>query len=385
MVLSLLSLPSAFANHRTGDFALPEVLISGDFNGDGKLDLAVNVTGFDMAAIFLGNGQGGFTLKEHVALDTLPKGLVTGDINRDGKLDLVSCTAWGYDVNVYLGDGSGGFNATKEYSGDGEPVRLVLVDFNKDGALDIAVNSPDSGKIQFYFGDGKGGFVVPPLEVTGYPKPFGMAAGDFNGDSNPDLAFTFRNGRDVNGQVAVLLGDGQGGFTQSATFFVEQLPTSVQTGDMNNDGILDLVVAGAEPRNTGGNFVSTYLGDGAGHFTLKQDNNLGSGNLKGEIALGDFNEDGKLDVAFPQTGLNNGESSHSRNLLIFFGDGTGKLVQQPTITVGEEPHSVIAADFNKDGHLDLADTNRTDATVSVLLGDGQGHFAISSTFSVIAP
>src|SRR5712692_10942293 len=150
-VLSAAFLPSAFGNHRTGTFALPELIAAGDFNGDGNLDLAVNVTGFDIVAIFLGDGHGGFALKGHVALDTLPKGLAVADMNQDGHPDLVSCTAWGYSLQLLLGDGLGGFNSANGLKGDGEPTRLVLRDFNKDGNLDIAVNAPDEGKIIIYF------------------------------------------------------------------------------------------------------------------------------------------------------------------------------------------------------------------------------------------
>ena len=74
-------------------------------------------------------------------------------------------------------------------------------------------------------------------------------------------------------------------------------------GDLNNDGNPDIVVAGALPGNTTGNFISTYLGNGRGVFALAQTLQLGPGNLKGDIALGDFNEDGNLDVAFPKTGV----------------------------------------------------------------------------------
>jgi len=153
---------------------------------------------------------------------------------------------------------------------------------------------------------------------------------------------------------------------------------------MNNDGILDLVVAGAQPGNTTGNFISTYLGNGRGVFALKQTTNLGTGNLKGDIAIGDFNEEGFLDVAFPQTGFQI-PHMHSTHVLTFFGNGTGNLVSGPTLIVGEEPHTVIAVDVNKDGHLDLAVSNRTDGTVTVLLGDGHGNFTVSSTTSVLSP
>jgi hypothetical protein len=158
----------------------------------------------------------------------------------------------------------------------------------------------------------------------------------------------------------------------------------VKIADLDNDGNLDLVVAGALPLNTTGNFISTYLGNGKGVFALKQTINLGQGNLKGDIAIGDFNEDGFLDVAFPQTG-DGIQHAHSTHLLTFFGDGTGNLVSGPTLTVGQEPHTVIAVDVNKDGHLDLAVTNRTDGTVTVLLGDGRGSFTVSSTTSVLSP
>jgi hypothetical protein len=111
---------------------------------------------------------------------------------------------------------------------------------------------------------------------------------------------------------------------------------------------------------------------------------LDPGTLKGDIALGDFNEDGQLDVAFPKTGTQI-RHEFSTSVLLFFGDGHGHLSAGPVLTVGQEPHSVIAVDVNHDGHLDLANTNRTDGTVTVLLGDGHGNFTVSSTTSVLSP
>ena len=384
LVLSAAFLPSASANHRTGTLILPELIVAGDFNQDGNMDLAVNCTGFDVVAILFGDGQGGFTLGGHFPVDTLTKGLQVGDVNRDGHLDLVNCANWGYDETVLLGDGLGSFHwaaPPTEIDGDGEPVRLLLRDFNKDGLLDIFVNAPDDNKVVLYFGDGKGNFPGPDLEIEGVQQPYGMDAGDLNSDGNLDAAVCGLNptGPSV---VTVMLGDGAGGFALS-TFSVNDLPSSCKIADMNNDGIPDIVVGGAVPGNTTGNFLSTYLGNGRGVFALVQTVQLGPGNLKGDIAIGDFDEDGNLDVAFPVTGLQT-QHEHSTKVDLFFGDGHGHLSAGPVLTVGQEPHTVIAVDVNHDGHLDLAVTNRTDGTVTVLLGDGHGNFTVSSTTSVLS-
>src|SRR5437667_12463861 len=107
LVLSAAFLPSASANHRTGTLILPELIVAGDFNQDGNMDLAVNCTGFDVVAILFGDGQGGFTLAGHFPVDTLTKGLQVGDLTRDGTLDLVPATNGGNAEPVLLGDGLG--------------------------------------------------------------------------------------------------------------------------------------------------------------------------------------------------------------------------------------------------------------------------------------
>jgi hypothetical protein len=362
-------LPSAVANHRTGTLVLPEVLVSADLNEDGNLDIAVNATGFDNTAILIGDGTGQFTLTGHVASDTLPKGLAVGDMNHDGHIDVVQCNNWGYNAIVHFGDGLGGFGERDTVvNGEGGPNRVVTADFNNDGDLDIAVAGPDEGVILIYLGNGKGGLTLPPKEIEDIKNDHEVITADFNADGNADIATVTPS------TVEIFLGDGTGSFTFGSEIRNVANSANLAAADLNNDGKLDLLVGGAGPNTETKNYVSTYLGDGTGGFVFKQSIALSKGDVRGEMAVGDFNEDGNPDVAFPLD-----------RVLIFNGDGTGNLVAAPSLGAGDQPHTVITADFNKDGHLDLADSNRGDGTVSVFLGDGRGKFTLSATVPVLCP
>jgi hypothetical protein len=380
-ILGAALIAPAFGNHKTGDFALPELIVAGDFNQDGMLDLAVNVAGFDNIAIFNGDGQGGFTLKRHIQTDTLPKGLAAADINGDGHLDLVSINEWGYNIRLDLGDGLGGFISANELNGDGDPTRIRVVDLNNDGKLDLIANAPSEGNMLIYFGDGNGGFSDHATEIEGLTNDYSFAVGDLNHDGNLDLAVIEFVGKGPTGtRVEIYLGDGAGNFAEKSRITVGQKAADIILGDMDHDGNLDLIVGGAGPQNDTGLFISTYLGDGTGNFTQKQVIDLGAGTIEGEMGLADFNEDGNLDVAFPIT--SNQTVTQSTTVLLFPGDGTGGLMTGQPITVGQNPHTALAADFNLDGHMDLAVTNRGDATLSILIGDGSGGFTIRETLPV---
>ena len=379
-MLGLACASTVLANHRTGDLPLPELIVAGDFNQDGNLDLAVNVAGFDNVAIFEGDGQAGFTLREHVETDTLPKGLATGDLNGDRHLDLVSINEWGYDIRINLGDGLGSFMGAGELNGDGEPIRIALGDVNNDGNLDLIANGPSEGIMVIYLGDGHGGFSNSALELEDLDNDFSFAVGDLNKDGKLDLVVvTFLADA---GTAVVFLGDGTGGFNIVTEFPVTKNAASTLLADLNHDGNVDIIIGGAGPDNEEGLFLSSYLGDGTGHFTTGQVTPLGDGTLEGGMALADFNEDGNLDVAFPITFPKDEE--HAKTVLMFFGDGAGGFTEGQSIIVGLSPHTALAEDFNGDGHLDLAITNRTDATLSILLGDGTGTFTTYATLPVAA-
>ena len=382
-ILFVAFLPAAFANHRTGDFALPAAMEVADYDKDGNLDLAVCLEGFDNIAILTGDGEGGFTLRSHLKTDTLPKGLASGDMNSDGRLDLAAIARWGYNISISLGTGAGGFALANELNGDGEPTRILLRDVNKDGKLDIVANAPNENKVIVYLGDGQGGFGSSAIEVEHPQRGGAIETGDFNKDGNPDIVVTeFDPDNPEASAFVILLGDGSGAFTEAGSFGTNPQATTLGVADLNKDGNLDLIAGGAGADNDTGLFLSTYLGDGQGSFTVKQINDLGTGSIKGQIALGDFNEDGNMDVAFPQSSKLTIQGDLSTTVLTFMGDGTGNFSDGPSITVGKEPDTAVATDLNKDGHRDLVVSNRTDATVSVLLGSGNGTFTTHATILI---
>jgi hypothetical protein len=377
-LLGLALAGSAFANHRTGDLPLPELILSGDFNQDGNLDLAVNVAGFDNIAILNGDGHANFTLATHLETDTLPKGMAIGDFNGDRHADIASITEWGYSIRINFGDGRGGFIGAGELNGDGEPVRIATADMNNDGDLDLIATAPSEGKLLIYFGDGRGGFSNTALELEDLPNDYSFAVGDVNGDGNADLAvnrFELTNGS----FVVILLGDGAGNFTQTSQVAVNQQAPIILV-DLDHDGNLDLLIGGAGTENETGMFLSSYLGDGMGNFTTSEIKDLGPGVMEGAMGVADYDEDGNVDVAFPV--VFSQSQDRSTSVLMFFGDGKGKFNAGETIHVGNGPQSALPGDFDGDGHIDLAITNRTDATVSILLGAGNGTFTSHATIPI---
>jgi FG-GAP-like repeat/Abnormal spindle-like microcephaly-assoc'd, ASPM-SPD-2-Hydin/FG-GAP repeat len=325
----------------------PSSVAVGDFNGDGKLDLAVANYTSNTLSILLGDGTGNFTLASSPATDVGPYSVAVGDFNGDGRLDLAVANTGSNTVSILLGDGTGNFTLASSSATGGTAISVAVGDFNGDGKLDLAVANNGSNTASILLGDGTGNFSLassPAMESSAYS----VAVGDFNSDGNLDLAFANSS---VN-TVSILLGDGTGNFTLASSPATGVTPISVAVGDFNGDGKLDLVTA---------NFldvgVSILLGDGTGNFSLTFSPQTGS--APQSVAVGDFNGDGKLDLAV----ANGGDSTVS----ILLGDGTGNFALTSSPGTGADPQSVGIGDFNGDGKLDLAVANYGSNTVSVLL------------------
>ena len=319
----------------------------GDFNGDGRLDLATANQSSNNVSIRLGDGAGGFTGTTNIAVGTNPNSVALGDFNADGRLDFAATNANSNNVSIRLGDGVGGFTGTTNIAVGTNPTNVALGDFNGDGRLDFAATNVVSNNVSIRLGDGAGGFTGTTNIAVG-TNPNSVALGDFNADGRLDLAVVNLS----SANVSIRLGDGAGSFTGTSNIAVGTSPASVALGDVNGDGRLDLATT-----SLGSRTVFIRLGDGAGNFTGTT--NIAVGLNPYSVAFGDFNGDGRLDLATANEG--------SSNVSIRLGDGAGGFTGTTNIAVGMSPFSVALGDVNGDGRLDLATANVGSANASILL------------------
>jgi hypothetical protein len=400
----------------------PWSIVVGDFRGNGHLDLAVadegpaiNIPG--AMSVLLGNGDG--TFQPHVdypaGLD--PVSIAEGDFTGQGRLDLAVADQNSSELSVFLGNGDGTFRPQVTYPAGSFPVSVVAGDFTKNGRLSLAVVDELSNSVSVLLGNGDGTFApqvklgdaagpIPASAVGGdftgngrldlavcneadntvsvllgngdgtFQSPVAYAVGnspdaivegDFNGDGRLDLAVA----NQFDGTVSVLLGNGDGTFQPQVTYMLDGSPQSIIAADLTGNGRLDLVTA-----NPFSNDVSVLLGNGDGTFQPQVAYAVGW--LPGALVAGDFAGNGHLDLAVANGYFSGGPATVS----VLLGNGDGTFKPQVTFPVGAEPYWIVAGDFTGNGRLDLATANVGDNTVSVLLGNGDGSFRPPVTYSV---
>ncbi len=285
--------------------------------------------------------------------------VAVGDFNGDGKQDLAVANDSSSDVSILLGNGAGSFSAATNFAVGDDPNTVVVGDFNGDGKQDLALANYLSNNVSILLGDGAGNFSGPTNFAVGVGPP-SVAVGDFNSDGKQDLAVAYVGSYpERNGGVSILLGDGAGDFSAPTNFTVGDYADSVVVGDFNGDGKQDLAVANSNYYSPG--TVSILLGDGTGNFSAPTNFTVDEGPFS--VAVGDFNGDGNQDLAVT--------NFYSNNVSILLGDGAGNFSAFTNFNVGYEPDSVAVGDFNGDGKQDLAVANTGSSDVSILLRECQ--------------
>ena len=325
----------------------PFGMATGDFNNDGKLDLVTAEFFTGNVAILLGKGDGSFESPRYF---TAPGAvhLGVGDFNGDHIPDLAVVENGGTghgSLEIFLGDGQGNFHSSARYELGLEPIDIAVADFNGDGRRDVAVTNrlgygknENDGAVLVFMGKGDG--TLGPPSVYKLPgQPYGIAAGDLNGDRHPDLVVT-----EVSGSaLAVLMNNGHGKFKHTKSYAVGKgdEPDLVAMADLDHNGTLDVVTCDAGSEN-----IAVLLGNGDGTFgsaAFYSASKLGQ-YLDG-LAIADFRRNGTVDVAVV---LQDGYPG------LFYGNGDGTFQAVVQIKSVVYPgYATVTGNFNKDGEPDL--------------------------------
>lgn len=359
-----ISMESAYAGY----------VASADFNHDGIGDVAVanqNKT----VTVFPGTGKGYFNPPKTYNIGVAYGNIGVGDVNGDGIADLVAIRSslgsnFPYDTSVLMGNGDGTFRAAVSSKVFGTAAantanhQVYVIDVNHDGKGDLV------GDWGVALGHGDGTFAAPKPFPSTIPAPIvGIAVGDYNRDSNMDVVV----GSQANATIYTLFGDGKGNFSiahQEKLNYTHPHLNAVTTADMNEDGIPDLVYSYSASPSTGAyNGLVVETNNGSGLFGNPKGSRTNySGPGFDTLLVADFNRDGHMDVfdltvsSFAGPGQPLGAST------FFLGHGDGSLSSPQYVAV--DMRGGVVLDLNGDGALDVAGPALDGSGVEKVLNTG---------------
>src|SRR5438874_257814 len=335
----------------------PVAVVSGDFNADGKPDLAMaNAGGATSISVLPGIGGGQFGPALFSDTGIFPSSLAVGDFNHDGRLDLLVHGGFGGKVAVMLGNGDATFRlastiALADFAGG-----LAAADFDGDGNADFAVSNSSHPTISIYFGNGDGSFRFGRDVASEWASA--LHALDVTGDGKADLVF--QTGTSTGTVLAVMPGNGDGTFEARRDSALKN-PGVMALADFNLDSRIDSAVGVFITCPHGEcdfvQQVDVYLNNGDGTFRWKSSTSMGSDDIN--LHAGDVDGDRLADLVVADQNHENLEIAPSK------GDGT--FGARFLVTVGQQPTDVGLRDLNLDARPDLAVSNAGSNSVSALL------------------
>jgi hypothetical protein len=356
-----------------------------DITHDGNLDIITSngdFNGRSTVSVLLGRGDGTFLHAITSNVGSNANSIAVAEFNHDGNTDIVEGNS------ILRGRGDGTFQSADSFTVDGSPTAIAAGDFNHDGNLDIVTVNQSSVSVLLGRGDGT---FLPAVNYSGGGSS--VVVGDLNHDGNLDIVTCNGNA------VSVLFGRGDGTFLPAVSYSLGVIgvsslsyATSVAVGDLNHDGILDIVTTNVDPvLGTGTVSVLLGRGDGSylpavtyglppdpqGHGPFQLGATYGVAPDPTAVAVEDFNDDGNLDIVVGSSGFG------TTSVLVGQGDGTFSPGSILPYDILPDQRSIVYGDFNNDGIVDQA-TIENGNNVSVSLGEGHGRFRNSTPDNGIA-
>ena len=287
----------------TGEF--PISLDIGDFNNDGKSDLIVANYFDNSVSIFTRNEENtGFNVRSEIVTEAFPFSVNSGDFNNDGKDDFAIVNKNLDSISIFIrNETNTGFKSKIEVETGRSPTAMVISDFNQDGKIDFAVTNADSDTVSVLLRSSDNIAFEAKIDLATGISPWAIAAGDFNGDRQIDLAVINANSNTVS---VFLRHANNTSFTTKQDFIVDEVPEALKAGDFNNDGLIDLAIANSESDT-----VSILLRNSS-NTGFEEKFNIETGSFPHDLSVEDFDKNGQTDLAI--TNIDSNDISIIQNI-----------------------------------------------------------------------